>query len=207
MGIILVAIVRCIFVTSLGCSLWQAVKGQDLDAGKTSDETYREVLDRVFAADRWLGDNRAIVVIRSLPTFHSESQLVLKFTKSGCEASYKKLDKRLDKTLAAPPSLASVEEAAQRVTFKLHSKSFDQKTSERLLDEIWGSISQSANKVRETLDSLQLDGTRYEIRVYTNLASISMVLLDSEASDDSVTGDLPIVRWLNTMRLSIDPPP
>jgi len=48
----------------------------------------------------------------------------------------------------------------------------------------------------------QLDGGSYDLRLDTGTATVTLSI-DDRVLEDHVTGEMPIVRWMNTLRLDV----
>jgi len=74
------------------------------------------------------------------------------------------------------------------------------------LDQLWAVAAESQQTIASRIGEIQIDGTDYEIRIETPLATQVWKLLDEHVAS-GVTGRAPVVRWLHQLRFGLDPEP
>lgn len=141
--------------------------------------------------------------IRLQPSFDTESLLELTFNDSAAEIVFGQFDVPVAEYLSGASPSSSVEALSKAAPITRSRKSIDSALASRTLANFWKAFANSSNSMMDRVGTLQLDGTRYELRVELGSTSMSFDLLDEEARADAVTGEIPLVRWINATRLEL----
>jgi hypothetical protein len=172
----------------------------EIDRTKTVREL---VLDRALMWPDKPPDKLATIALRFRPSFSPESQIILHFDDQGAEASFLELKVPLRSIVPEAAPLNRIEGMSKSIPVRRTSKSFDQTSARALLDNFWNALAKSPQQIKEQLGLIQLDGTMYELRFQSGLTRFSFLILDDEVEEGKVTGQIPIVQWMNTLRLEL----
>ena len=143
------------------------------------------------------------VEVRFFPSFHPTSQLVITFTGKQAKVEYLKSQILLDKAVRKSATEDPVA-IAKSIPLERRTALIDPDKARHWMDDLWPSLSQSPEVLRKTVGLLQLDGTKYEIRVSTSLAELSLTVLDEEIAGNEPNGQVPIVRWANAVKSEVE---
>jgi hypothetical protein len=175
-------------------------------------EPYQSLLNKVLP---WPQDvftiDGVMIVMRFMPSFHPESQIILRFDDKGtATVDYIKLRTGITEFLHAavnpgrddPDNLnrAALEKALglQRTIRRMEGR-----VAGSWLDEFWKSLARSPEQTKNEIGQIQLDGTMYELRVITQMASWQLRVADDEVANKT-NGRVPIVQWMNSVRVELD---
>jgi hypothetical protein len=175
-------------------------------------EPHQSLLNKVLP---WPQDiftlDGVMIVMRFVPSFHRESQIIMRFDdKGGATVDYIKLRTGITEFLHAagnpgrddPTNLDRV--ALEKVLgLQRTTPHLEGRVVRRWLDEFWKSLARSPEHTKNEVGLIQLDGTMYELRVITQMASWQLRLTDDEVAD-KVNGRVPIVQWMNSVRIALD---
>jgi len=179
------------------------------------NDAYESLLNKVFPWPEQNSADRVIIAMRFAPSFHPESQIILRFDDKGA-ATAEHIEVRTGvytltqslnpgrRKVGNPASMdrAALEKALglQRITRRVEGS-----VAGTWLDEFWKSLARSPEQIKNEAGHIQLDGTVYELRVITALANWQLSMADNEVAEKA-NGRVPVVRWMNSVRIALDVP-
>ena len=177
-----------------------------------SHETHERVLDILFQRDEANRDYD--LVLRFEPSFAPESQIVVRTAANKVEVvEYASLSgniyRQLDSVMAHggkedPVEMAKLIQVRKRLIEVSHAQAKQWRRS--LAVSVAASIKTLERRSVESergIGTIALDGTFYHLWYDQVGSHLSFSLLDHEASDRGVTGELELVRWMNSVRLNV----
>ena len=211
-GVILVIVS---IVTSCATTIECQIEDSALKRNKlVSQETYNHVLDILFPRDE--SAKNYLLVLRFGPSFHAESQIVIKGGGDKVEVlEYTSLSgniySRLNEVLAHGGKEAAVEMARLIKVRRRSIEVSDSKVKQWHLGFLHGleELSKSFHDQTEQLDkegsiTVALDGTLYEFWYSQGVSRTSFSVWDEEVSDQQPNGILKMVRWMNAVRRDVE---
>jgi hypothetical protein len=191
--------------------------GQDqgLKSNKViSQETYNRVLDIVFTRDEPRGDYG--LVLRFKPSFHPESQVVIKRGVNKVQViEYTSLSgniySKLDEVVTHGGKDDAVE-LAKLIKVRRRSvlvpnvqvKQWHSSFLESLGDSLKTFKKRSEEFDRERTITVVIDGTFYDLWYSQGTNDMSFSFYDEEISDQQPNGALKIVQWMNVVRADVE---
>jgi hypothetical protein len=171
-------------------------------------DPYESLTEKAFP---WIrADDRIgplTIAMRFRPSFSPESEIILRFDDEGvASVDYVKAGISISELLSKPglPSRLSPANLEKALQIERKKQRINPPLSKQWLDDFWDSLARSPIPIKETADLVQLDGTKYELQFSTRfLASCRLTILDNEV-DSKVNGKVPIVYWMNSVRLALD---
>jgi hypothetical protein len=182
-----------------------------------SHSDYDRVLDILFPKDDPdTGKTIWLMVLRFKPNSSGESQIVIRRFIEGWNVTeyqsaegsiYKRLNLLLGRAGKATP-----EDMAKLIKIRKRSTSFSLNEINQLLEGFFETLSLSKSILKEQSqefdktggeETILLHGTIYEVKYSQGLNSLSLKLYDSELDEFNVTGKLPLVQWMNVLRLAV----
>jgi len=175
----------------------------------SSADDYMRLVDNVFPRPKFSEPKRFVVVLRYLPSFHPEVQIVLSYDLlSNGEAEYKTLRAPLrefferhkdTRNVGGAEALPVVESCRIPISGDQMRRWFFE-----LLDRI-GSSAITVGRQAMELDGskvvrVQLDGTRYCIDMEMGGDRLSLAVQGSEIGACCASKDADLVRWMDTVR-------
>jgi hypothetical protein len=144
------------------------------------------------------------IAMRFRPSFHAESAIVLRFDENGTAAvEYVKAGVRISEFLSKPNASANGNSLTTALRLVERRQAGESTVGKEWLEGFWDSLTRSPISMKETMGRIQLDGTRYELQVVTGLNTWKLTIVDDEV-ENGVSGDMPIVRWMNSVRVAVD---
>ena len=177
-----------------------------------SHETHERVLDIVFERDE--ANREYDFVLRFEPSSAPESQIIVKKAIGTFEVTeYRSSSGNIYSKLNSLMAQGSKEDAVEMAKLVQVEKSVIEVPTEQvrqwrrsLANAIGGSmktLEQRAVEAERGVGTITLDGTFYCL-VYDQIGDhFSIRLLDHEVSNQEVTGQLELVRWMNAVRLDV----
>lgn len=177
-----------------------------------SEGTYTRVLDSVFPRDQAKGDYG--FALRFKPSFAPESQIVIRRALNKVEVvEYTSLSGNIYRNLDSIMAHGGKEDAVEMAKLiQVKRRSIEVPIAQvkmwhsSLLNSISASVKTFKQRGEESergIGTLRLDGTFYDLWYNQGIGDISFSVYDQEISDREVTGELKLVRWMNTVRLDI----
>jgi hypothetical protein len=182
-----------------------------------SRNAYDSVLDIVFPKDIPEPDKTYFsIIMRFKPSFDVERQIIIRKTEGKYEVLvyeavdgniYRKLNHMInDRQITKPEEMAKFLKVSKRTISLPH------KQVENWHAAFLNTISRSLDKFRQDLEELEkagtvtvlLDGTTYELWYEQGMNKIAFSIYDAELTKLEATGILPLVRWMNKIRLEIE---
>lgn len=177
-----------------------------------SRETHERVLNIVFQRDEASRDYD--FVLRFEPSFAPESQIVVRTAANKVEVvEYASLSgniyRKLDSVMANggkedPVEMAKLIQVRKRLIEVSHAQVAQWRRS--LADSVAASMKALERRSVESargIGTITLDGTFYHLWYDQVGSHLSFGLLDHEVRDREVTGELELVRWMNSVRLNV----
>jgi hypothetical protein len=177
-----------------------------------SHETHERVLDIVFEREK--ADRDYDFVIRFEPSSAAESQIVVRRVSGKIElVEYSSLSgniySKLDGMMARggkedPVEMAKLIQVRKRVIEVPPAQIMLWRRA--LADSVATSIRTLDQRIVEAekgTGTVAVDGTFYHLWYDQVGSHISFSLLDQEVNDREVTGELALVRWMNSVRLNV----
>ena len=178
-------------------------------------EVYEQVLASVFAPPANSKDTRFVMKLRFLPSFHPESEVIVDHSlrsrgtitvRTAKEIVSDAIDEYFTRTGVKDPATLASSVSMRRVDRDLPVG----KTA-AWVHAFWTALAESVPLLdRKSLEhdgtdmiTIQLDGTEYRLEYEDSMHKISLVFRGSAVgfNDANDSGDLPIVRWMNAVRL------
>jgi hypothetical protein len=182
-----------------------------------SRDAYESVLDLIFPKDISEPDKTYFsIIIRIKPSFDIERQIIIRKTVGKYSVLlyeavdgniYRKLNHIInDRQITNPEELAKFLKVSKRTVSLPH------KQVENWHAAFLNALSRSLDKLQYDLEELEkqgtvtvlLDGTTYELWYEQGMNKIAFSVYDAELTKSEVTGILPLVRWMNTVRLEVE---
>src|SRR5262249_310515 len=179
-----------------------------------SQEAYNRVLDILFPRDEPRGDYG--LVLRFKPSFHRESQVVIKRGVDKVEVIeytslngniYSKLNELMSHGAKEDPAeLAKLIEGGRRSIQVPYAQIKQWHTS--FLESLGQSLITFKNRSEEfdragTI-SVVIDGTFYDLWYGQGINDMSFSFYDEEVSEKLPDGQLKVVQWMNTVRRDVE---
>jgi hypothetical protein len=173
------------------------------------DETQERVLDIVFPRNDVKGDYS--FVLRFRPSFTPESQIIVRRGIDKIEVrEYSPLSGSIYQTvnrLIAEGHKENPVELAKHI--KIKTRSYEVSLNQMrqwhasLLDSIGPSLKLFYNRSEEVEKgkmTIAQDGTFYDLWYKQGISEMSFSVYDEEIRDRTITGELKLVRWMNSVR-------
>lgn len=196
-----------LLVVSLLIVLAKPGFAQTMASASKSFNIYDSFAESAFPWPELSADTSPLqVTLRFLPSYSPASEIVLSFTENSCAVEYLKAGVSMGRLIASRRNLAELSDRdavikALQVGRTTHRVTGPQ--AKEWGDGFWDSLTRTPEAIRPKIGKLQLDGTRYELQVLTGLSQWRLSLADNEVND-TVNGETPIVRWMNSIRLAVD---
>jgi photosystem II stability/assembly factor-like uncharacterized protein len=174
-----------------------------------SSDTYERVLDIVFERDRAGRDYN--FVLRFEPSFSAESQIVVKSVIGKTMVTeYSSLSGNIYRKLDSAVAKGGKEDAIEMAKLiEVRKREIEIPASQAALwrkslaDSIAASVKVWEERNEEAangIGTLMIDGTLYQLWYNQDGTDISIAEWDHELREREVTGELQVVRWMNTVR-------
>ncbi len=182
-----------------------------------SRDAYDAVLDIVFPRDNPEPDKTYVsIIIRFKPSFDVERQIVIRNTSGNYEVlEYEAVDgniyDRLNHLINEGQN-TKPEEMAKLLKISKRAVNIPRKQIENWHAAFLNNVARSLDKFRQSLEELEkegtvtlpLDGTIYELWYEQGMNKIAFSVYDVELTKPDATGVMPLVRWMNTVRLEVE---
>jgi hypothetical protein len=179
-----------------------------------SQETYVRVLDIVFPRDEPRGDY--VLVLRFKPSFHPESQVVIKRGVDKIEVIeytslsgniYSKLNELkshggASENAVEMPKLIEVRRRSIQVPYT-QVKQWHAGFLESLSESLRAFKKRSEEFDKAGSITLTIDGTFYDVWYGQGINDLSLSFYDEEVSDQQPNGVLKTVQWMNAVRRDV----
>lgn len=181
-----------------------------------SEQTHYRVLDILFPWQYPTSDKADFfIVVRFQPSFAAESQITISKFKDKVDVTeykslsgniYDELNKMLAKTCKEDAAEMAKQIRVEAKTVNISSAKVSQWHNNLLTSfgttfSIFRQRSQRLDKSREV--SVVLDGTFYQLWYKNGLDKTELNFYDEETDDSRISGILPTVQWMNTVRREI----
>ncbi len=194
----------------------QCDKTSPKSSSVVSQKTYDRVLDILFPRQpSTLEYVDFSIAIRFHPSFAPKSQIVISKFKNKVEVTeYKSLNGNISDNLnqiLAKNCKEDAEAMAKQIKIEKKTKVVSlAKVNEwhnnflTSLGDSLNVIKQRSRKFDETGEvTVILDGVTYQLWYENNSNKIELSFYDEEIDDSSITGDSPVVQWMNKVRLEL----
>lgn len=209
---VLMLVIRATIVDSQGES---SLQDSEPKSNKViSQETYNRVLDIVFPRDEPAGNY--YLVLRFRPSFHPQSQVVIKRGVDKVEViEYTSLSGNIYSKLDELVSHGGKEDAVEMAKLiKVRRRSLQVPNAQvkqwhaTFLESLGESL-KTFRKRSEEFDKagtigVVLDGTFYDLWYSQGVSEMSFSFYDEEVSDQQPNGVLKTVQWMNVVRRDVE---
>jgi hypothetical protein len=217
----LASLIVCFSATIAPSNWWHGSTASQTQLPKPlkviSRDVYDAVLDIVFPRDSPdPSKTYSSIIMRFKPSFDVERQIVIRNTSGSYEVlEYEAIDGniygRLNHLINEGRS-TKPEEMAKFLKVSKHTINLPRQQVENWHAAFLNSVARSLDKFRRSLEELEkegtvtlpLDGTIYELWYEQGMNKIAFSVYDVELTKPEATGDLPLVRWMNMIRLEVE---
>jgi len=148
-----------------------------------------------------------MLVLRFVPSFHPESQIVVRYAVSGtASVDYRAAQASFEDVWRTYYCRDLDNKALLRLMgVKKSSLALPDAVVQRWFEDLWRAWVASAPILEQEAygSTVQLDGTRYHLDYYDAQKHLSLSVMGSEIPYEEA-GDLPIVQWMNRVRKDIE---
>lgn len=202
-------VISLVLLVCVVCSAFARASAQESKSASTArmgrSEVREATLDSAFQFDRGNGQTSSLsMALQFLPSFHCEEAIGVRVDRNGtafiihmvATVRFEDVWQRHSSKSRDPTVLAGLMAVQRR------SVDVPNGTLRAWLKDFWPAVSETTPPLAERAlkNLIQLDGTQYrlEYRESSSSNSFSFRLLGSELGERN--GDLPIVKWMNTLR-------
>ncbi|HLB87421.1 MAG TPA: hypothetical protein VJK29_07190 [Terriglobales bacterium] len=211
--------VACAVLAALFIALPEPIIGKGTDRPPSNSspvmKRYDQMIDSLFPRPSSDGNNRFLMSLRFLPSFHPESQIVLSYSiESRAGVEYLTLSKPLMPLIDADEARGLVRHPQELASLAGLKRSYFSVTPQQMKEWLRGLLDSLASSgpwlndratqhdgTREA--SVTLDGTRYVLELETTEDNLSLIVVASELDTGGESEDPSVVKWMNSVRREI----
>ena len=171
-----------------------------------------QILDAAFRTNLQEGTETSFSLrLRFLPSFHPESQIVIRYEQNGhVSVDYMVATVQLSTVIQSHfinIPVPDIAEAAKLMDIKQKSLALSEGTAQKLFHDLWAALAASTALMERKAYAreIQLDGTQYILQYQEGGNSFTCAYMGSEVGheDPNDMYDLPIIKWMIAVRQEV----